>query len=219
MLDRRSLLRFLGISIGSLAANQTLRAESLPTPPEPFGFKMQWVSVRCESVDEVVRALSLRSPRKASWKAGIDCAYQLKEAFVAPPVQGWISIVGFGIGDFDPQDSVAAAKRRIGMVTPHFQTVCAFATHRVVEYHQWIRATDGRINRCFAYLGERGEVLCNEGNVTDVERHLTFGGKPPGEWVPDEQDVMTVARGWSYDPSTLSAASAKPAFGVIATWK
>lgn len=213
------MLRFLGISFGSLATKNTLRASDLPTAPEPFGFKMQWVSVRSESVEEVVRALSLRSPRKASWRAGIECAYQLKEVFVAPRIQGWVSVVGFASGDFEAQDSVAAAKKRIGMVTPHFLTVCAFATQRVVEYHHWIQATGGRINRCFAYIGERGEVLCNEGKVTDAERNLSFGGKPSDEWEPDEEDVMTVARGWSYDPSTLSEKSAQPALGMIATWK
>jgi len=218
MLNRRSLLRFFGISVGSLVANQILRADDLPTPPEPFGFKMNWVCVKCESVDEVVSALSMRSPRNASWKAGIECAYQLKEVFIAPPVLGWISIIGFASGDLERKNSVAAAKKRIGMATPHFQAVCAFCTHRVVEYHHWIRATEGRINRCFAYLGERGEVLCNEGNITDAERHLGFGSKPPDEWEPNEQDVMTVARGWSYDPSSLSARSAKPKFGTIATW-
>jgi len=218
MLDRRSLLRIFGISLGPLAANQTLGADTVPTPPEPFGFKIGWVSVKCENVDEVVHALSMRSPRKATWKAGIECAYQLKEVFVAPPILGWVSIVGFASGDLERQDSVAAAKRRIGMATPHFQTVCSFWTHRVVEYHHWIRATEGKISRCFAYLGERGEVLCNEGSVTDAERHLSFGSRPSGEWEPDERDVMTVARGWSYDPSSLSAETAKPAMGILATW-
>jgi hypothetical protein len=218
MLDRRSLLRFFEASLGSLAVNQTLKASNLPTPPEPFGFKMRWVSVKSGSVDEVVRVLSMGSPRKASWKDGIECAYQLRQVFVAPPIQGWVSIVGFASGDFEGQDEVAAAKRRIGMVTPHFQSVCAFATHRVVEYHQWIRATGGRINRCFAYLGERGEVLCNEGKVTDVERQLSFGNKPADEWEPYQEDVMTVAGGWAYDPSTLSAKSGKSELGTIATW-
>jgi hypothetical protein len=143
----------------------------------------------------------------------------MKEVFVAPPIQGWVSIVGFAVGDFEAQDSSAAAKRRIQMVTSHFKSACAYATNRVVEYHQWIRATDHKIDRCFAYLGERGEVLCNEGKVTDAERHLSFGGKPPSEWEPDERDVMTVAHGWSYDPSNLSSTSAKPALGMIATWK
>jgi hypothetical protein len=217
-MNRRSLLRFFGISVGYLATNQILEADGLPTSPEPFGFKMGWISVKCESADEVARTLSLRSPRKATWKTGIECAYQLKEVFVAPPIQGWVSIVGFASGDLERKDSVAAAKRRIGMATPHFQNVCSFWTHRIVEYHHWIQATEGRINRCFAYLGERGEVLCNEGKVTDAERHLNFGNKPPDEWEPDQQDVMIVAHGWSYDPSSLSARSAKPEFGIIATW-
>lgn len=219
MLDRRSLLRIFGVSLGTLAANQTLGAGELPPPPEPFGFKMGWVCVKSQSVDDVVRALSLRSPRIASWKEGIECAYQWKEVFVAPPILGWVSIVGFASGDLERKDSVAAAKRRIATVTPHFPTVCSFWTHRVVEYHHWIQATNGKINRCFAYLGERGEVLCNEGKVTEAERQLSYGDKPPDEWEPDEQDVMIVARGWSYDPSTLSEKSAKPALGMIATWK
>jgi len=179
---------------------------------------MQWISVRSESIDDVVRALSLSSPRQASWRTGIEYAYQSKGVFVAPPVQGWVSIVGLAKGDFELQGDRAAMKRRIEMVIPHFRSSCAYATHRVTEYHQWIKAIDGKITRCFAYLGERGEVLCNEGKVTDAERSLSFGTKPPDQWEPDEGDVMTVARGWSYDPTGLSEHSAKPEFGVIATW-
>ena len=70
--------------------------------------------------------------------------------------------------------------------------------------------------RRFAYLGERGEILCQSGVVTDAEKKLKFASLPPNRWIPNEQDVMAVAGGWSLDPTTLSPASAAPANGIVA---
>jgi hypothetical protein len=57
--------------------------------------------------------------------------------------------------------------------------------------------------RCFADLGGTGELLRTTGKPTDVERRLRFANMPPKDWIHDEDDVLLVAAGWSFDPSKL----------------
>lgn len=187
-----------------------------PTGPVAFGYKMQWITVRCEVIQEVVNSLRLVHPRPANWQQGIESAYSLKGVFVAPPLNGWIAVVGFGAKDFVGKDSVSVAKQRIESASKVFHVSCSFATHRVTEYHHWMRAEEGRVMRCFAYLGERGEVLCDEGPLTAAEQTLSFGKLPRGQWQPDQDDVMKIASGWSYDPSKLASSSGPATLGVIA---
>jgi len=210
-MDRRAFAGFLAgvISGCKLKAPQ-------PVGPVAFGYKMQWITVRGEMIQEVVDSLGLRHPRPANWQEGIACAYSLQGVFVAPPLNGWIAIVGFRAEDFVGNDSVSPAKRQVEFASKVFHASCSFATHRVTEYHHWMRAEEGRVTRCFAYLGERGEVLCNEGPITTAEQALSFGKLPQDQWQPDQDDVMKVASAWSYDPSKLTSSSGSAALGVIA---
>jgi hypothetical protein len=224
MISRRTILGGLTATLGAVVACKTISPADAPTPPEPFGYKMQWISVRSERVDDVVRSLSLRSPRPASWRTGIDAVYSLKlnelgngRVFVAPPISGWVSIIGFPKSDFQPRDQVKSATERATEISNSFGTTCSYATHRVSEYHHWILASNGEVRRCFVYSGDQG-VLSSIGPLTPAERALPYANKPEEAWMPDQKDVMIVARGWSYDPTALSAESGKPDLGVIAIW-
>lgn len=190
-----------------------------PVGPVAFGYKMKWVTVRGEMIQDVIDSLRLVHPRPANWPEGIECAYRTKGVFIAPPLNGWIAIVGFAAEDLSGHDSMSPAKRQIESASEVFHVSCSFATHRVTEYHHWMRAEEGRVTRCFAYLGERGEVLCNEGPVTFAERALRFANLPPDQWQPDQEDVMKIAGAWSYDPSKLTPFSGPATLGVIADWK
>jgi hypothetical protein len=83
------------------------------------------------------------------------------------------------------------------------------------EYHHWILARSGHVDRFFAYIGERREVLASTGSITEAERKLAFSKQPIDHWAPDESDVMTVAAGWSVDPTKLTAESGPAELGVI----
>lgn len=214
-MNRRTFVAFLAGVPSMIAGCKHNTVE--PTGPVAFGYKMQWITVRCEVIQEVVKSLGLIHPRPANWQEGIECAYSLKGVFVAPPLNGWIAIVGFGAEDFEGHDPVSPAKRRIEAASKVFHISCCFATHRVTEYHHWMRAEEGRVTRCFAYLGERGEVLSNIGSVTTAEQALSFAKLPPDQWQPDENDVMKIAGAWSYDPSKLTPASGPASLGVIAS--
>lgn len=192
---------------------------SEPNAPVSFGYKMSWITVRSQVIEEVVDSIGLVHPTPANWQEGIESAYVGKKVFVAPPINGWIAIVGFGTGDFTHPDPVSLSMRRIESASKRFQSSCSFATQRVIEYHHWMRAEDGRVTRCFAYLGERGETISNAGPVTSAERTLRFGNQPPDQWVPNEDDVMKIAGAWSYDPSKLNSSSYPATLGFIADWR
>ncbi|MDG4840288.1 hypothetical protein O7631_27490 [Micromonospora sp. WMMD967] len=74
-------------------------------------------------------------------------------------------------------------------------------------------ASDGVVERAFAYLGERGEVLFDVGKRTIEEHTLGVGAAHDEDepwddddetspW-PDEENVLTLAGHWSIDPRKL----------------
>lgn len=123
-------------------------------------------------------------------------------------VGGWAA----GTGD---RRSVKAIAKTVSDLSARFKEAHAYATQRTIEYHHWIKAKKGRLVRCFAYIGENG-ILCESGSVTDDEKNLPYARLLSTQWVPSEQDVMTVASGWSFDPSKLSSSSAPAALGILA---
>ncbi len=112
-----------------------------------------------------------------------------------------------------------AVAKVVAELSSRFSEAQGYATHRVVEYHHWIMAKHGQVVRCFAYLGESGEVLSNLDNATEAEKKLRFGAQPPEQWTPSEQDVMAVAAAWSFDPTRLNSSSVPTANGIVARIK
>ena len=196
-----------------------------PTPPVPFGYKNSWFAVQATDTQAVLGALPIRSQKPASWSDGLEstvilnAGHDARAIFIAPPVQGWIFIVGNWTWRSHNRCEWQTAEARIAELSKRFPEVQAFATHRVVEYHHWIKARDGRIERSFAYLGERGEIQRNIGPVTDGESILSFWREPEDAWSPDEHDVMTVASRWSFAPIELSESSAPAGLGTLARLK
>lgn len=78
-----------------------------------------------------------------------------------------------------------------------------FATYRIVEYHAWARAREGRVVRAFAYLGESGEVLLNQGRPTAAEIEAGLEPDAVDEWTPDDDTVFAIARAWGIDPAEV----------------
>lgn len=171
-----------------------------PDSPVPFGYKCAWLAISTEDSEAVVQALALRHVHKSGWQKGIESAYG-GEVFVTPPLQGWVLVVSSRLPDIPDRtrpDELAPLVKTLGKKFPQVQY---FGTHRVVEYHGWLRATQGEIVRRYAYLGERGETLCDEGKRTEEETKLGLIYNDCK--FPKEQDVMRLAGAWSIDPTTL----------------
>jgi hypothetical protein len=66
-------------------------------------------------------------------------------------------------------------------------------------------AKSGHLVRAFAYLGERAEVLTNEGELTQAEQSFNWDQLEECLWTPDEETVMEVAGAWSINPANIEA--------------
>jgi hypothetical protein len=152
----------------------------------------------------VVNALGLRHVRRATWAEGL-----YKDTFVAPPVLGWTLVEGVR----RPEAGDPRFLPFLEGLSERFGDVQYFGTHRVVDYHAWATAVDGRVVRAYGWLGERGEVLLDVGPKTVEEEELAFRfvdrTTADGDWtgleMPDEEDVMRIAGRWSINPQEVDA--------------
>ncbi|MCX5117876.1 hypothetical protein OG992_11845 [Micromonospora sp. NBC_00362] len=178
-----------------------------------FGYKIDWLATRDRDADAVAAALNLSRPTPATWRDAVTAAYDDQgQWLLTPPLDRWTLAASRDVPV--PEDDrftpwLAALSQLLGEVQ-------YFGTHRVVEYHGWGRARGGVVERAFAYLGERGEVLFDVGERTLEEQALGVGAVSDEDepwddddetspW-PDEETVLTLAGQWSTDPRTLESA-------------
>lgn len=188
---------------------------SLPEPiaPHPFdgfGRKTQWLAFRSESPRDVVRALGLKGAQRAHWSDGVHEANAPatggpggSAVFVSPPVEGWVLVVSAGM---------AGLPENLPLLKVWSRTLATevqqFGSHRVVGYLAWARVRAGRVLRAYAYLGERGQSLVDEGEPAPEE---ASSGR-------DEETPARLAGHWSLDPLTLREAADHVGPGWSARW-
>ncbi len=191
-----------------------------------FGYKIMWIAVRTTQTAEVAELLELRKIKEAGWSDGIDAAYK-QSVFVTPAIKGWTLAVGMGLPPGDSPERIEEVKALLIKLSLEFGEAQFFCTHRVVEYHCWIKATAGKIDRAYAYLGENGENILVEGNITPVERDYnlvnTFSKEAQSDDYydredldyPDEELVMTIAESWSVNPTAIDEIIDKKDTGLL----
>ena len=184
-----------------------------------FGHKLAWLAFRDADPRAVMQALTLEDVRESDWKAGVEAAYAGTgtgagaTVFVTPPVDGWVLCAGIpffrhiGFRLKSPPAFSDVIRRLSGELGTEVQF---FATHRVSEAHAWGRASRGQIQRAYFYLGERGEVPLNVGEISTEERELGAVFSDPERSAddenarfPHEENVMKLAARWSVNPSAL----------------
>jgi hypothetical protein len=136
--------------------------------------------------------------------------------FITPEVAGWVFAVAATFPDAGSPEFLPwleGLSRRLGEVQ-------YFGTHRMVEYHAWARAEQGRIVRAYGWSGERGETLVDVGPRSPEEIELGLGVSLVSEnedqdlaW-PHEEAVLAVAGRWSLNPVLLEEIDAEPGLGV-----
>jgi hypothetical protein len=177
-----------------------------------FGYKQAWLAIGVADAVPVIAALGVRDLGEAPWRSGIDLAYFTPDRLaITPPLRGagdgaWTLVTGSWL--MTAPIDLASLSDTLGT------EVQRFASHRVVEAHQWARALDGRVVRAFGYVGESGEITTWLGEPEPIEREI---GLPPA--IDDEtlllvgeDDVMRVAEAWSVDPTSLDG---QPAPGPL----
>ena len=181
-----------------------------------FGYKSAWLAVRADDHAEVADALGLRDATATAWPDGVAAVHAAEArvrpapVFVGAPLDGWV-LVPFAsplaeAGEFD----LAALSRRFGEAQ-------RFASHRVVEAHEWERWVEGQPVRRYGWLGESGEVLFNDGEPTEHEEDLLPDDDADwNDWeTADEERVMEIAGAWSLDPTVLDDRDDTPDTGLL----
>lgn len=169
----------------------------------------RWLVVRGSSVPAVAKALQLHNASPCSWGEGMVNAEE-HGLFIAPPVKGWILVVGQAVPD--PADDVDECFRFISKLSAVFGQVQFFSANRALNHHAWAKANDGRIVRAYAWAGE---TLWNQGKATSVEAELEMRCYDYGETIEsaaisitgspasNTEKIGVLAARWSFDPMAV----------------
>jgi len=203
-----------------------VKAQTNPDTPVGFGYKIMWIAVKTDNKALVAQTMGLKKTKPSNWKNGIDKAY-MDAIFITPPIDNWILVVGMGLPTGDSKESIDQVSDLLNKLSTQFGEAQFFCTHRVVEYHCWIKSTNGQIDRIYSYLGESGENIEIKGEPTDIEKNYklidTFSEEGQKDdyfdqedlIYPDEQLVMTIAGNWSIDPTLLDKRKDITGLGLI----
>jgi hypothetical protein len=211
----------IGMAIIVLVIRRAQRQQQLspkinhppPIAPAEQGFFFRrpscWLAVKSRSLFAVQSALGLHNAKPCSWVEGLSAEEKL---FIAPPVKGWILVLGSGLPD--PSDDVDACFRFVVELSRKLGQVQFFCTNRVLQHHAWVRAKRGKIVRAYAWAGR---TIWHQGRLTSAEKDLSlrcFDYTAPAEAVPFGQveavsgnlaKVPLLAARWSLDPARMEA--------------
>lgn len=190
---------------------RTLRSVLVQRPPA-------WLAIRSRSLEAVQSALGLGNPQPCTWIEGLSGDRRL---FIAPPVRGWILVVGSGLPD--PAEDVDACFRFLTGLSRKLGQVQFFSASRVVGHHAWARVEGGRVVRAYAWA-ER--TLWNQGVKTAAELELGVkclryleqppsAGIGPGDIIASNTEkVPLLAARWSLDPAEIDDRQLEHARGI-----
>lgn len=181
---------------------QPMRAAtgSEPDFPVPFGYKCNWLCVKSDSPIDVIRKLGLKNFEPSNWDKGIEMAYN-GYRFISPVLNGYVLVVNYGMA------LLTLAPELLDESAKKFPELQYFSTHRVSEYHAWVKYVDGEMVRGYGWCGCDGEVLLNKGALTPEEERLGFlnmitssSDDPEKVQLPTEDHVLEIAAAWGIDP-------------------
>jgi hypothetical protein len=185
-----------------------------------LGLPTRWLAVRSGNPYVVQAALGLHKPTPCSWEEGLTAASEHK-LFISPPVNGWVLVIGSGLPD--PSEDVDRCFRFVLEVTRKLGQVQFFSFNRVVNYHAWVQADQGRIIRAYAWAGK---TLWNQGPLTRAEADLgivcydyaeaprkqSFSYSDP--LAANTEKVPLLAARWSLDPAAIDTRTLKQSHGI-----
>jgi len=177
-----------------------------------------WLAVKSRNLLAVQSALGLHNVKPCSWTEGLAGDEKL---FVAPPVKGWILVMGSGLPD--PSDDVDACFRFVLSLSRKLGQVQFFSASRVLNHHAWIKMDGGRVLRAYAWAGR---TLWQQGARTSAEtelglkcfeymepaERLSFGAPDPVALNVDK--VPLLAARWSLDPARIEEHALEAQHGV-----
>ena len=195
--------------------------------PIDFGYKIVWFAIKTDNKEKIAEILNLKRTSKSNWKNGIEKAYS-DGIFITPQIGEWTLAVGMGLPLGDSEESIEKIEKLLNKLSAEFGEAQFFGTHRVVEYQNWMKSTNGKIDRIYAYVGESMENIKVYGKPTEPEKGLNLFNSLSKEAksddyferedldYADEGLVMKIAENWSVNPTKLTERKdIKPEFGLI----
>lgn len=189
--------------------------------PAPAFVPGRWLAIKSANPQVVQAALGLANARPCSWEEGVSAAEEQK-LFIAPPVNGWILVLGSGLPE--PADDVDKCFRFLLDLSRQVGHVQFFSVHRAVNHHAWARVEDGVVLRAYAWAGR---TLWNQGRLTRHEIELGLKCYPYGDPAEDRVEygrvdpavvnterVPLLAASWSLDPAAIDARALKEHQGI-----
>jgi pimeloyl-ACP methyl ester carboxylesterase len=186
--------------------------------PAVFHRPASWLAIRSRNLQAVQTALGLHNPKPCSWIEGVAREQKL---FIAPPVNGWILIMGANLPE--PADDVDVSFRFLLDLSRKLGHVQYFSANRVLGHHAWVRFEAGRVVRAYAWAGM---TLWNQGIKSRAE--LELGLKCfhyfefPERLAHCQTDVISsntekvplLAARWSLDPAMIDERRFEHAHGI-----
>ena len=185
--------------------------------PIDFGYKIVWIAVKTDNKSELTKILGLKNSKPSNWKSGIENAYE-NSVFITPQIGEWTLAVGMGLPG-DSQESIVKLEKMLNKLSSELGEAQFFGTHRVVEYHNWMKSVNGKIERIYSYVGESMENIKVYGNPTEPEKGLNLFNSLSEEGksdeyfdredldFADEELVMKIAENWSINSTLLTERS------------
>ncbi|MBD5130131.1 MAG: hypothetical protein HDT43_09430 [Ruminococcaceae bacterium] len=186
---------------------------SEPDHPVPFGYKCNWLCVKSDSPTDVIQKLGLKNFEPSNWDKGIEMAYN-GYRFISPVLDGYVLVVNYGM------DLITLAPDLLDENARKFPELQYFSTHRVSEYHAWVKYINGVLIRGYGWCGCDGEVIMNIGALTPEEERLGFANlitssdASENVQVPTEDHVLEIAAAWGVDTG-FSGSNYPKALGYI----
>ena len=184
--------------------------------PVGFGYKMIWIAVKTNQKNRLAEIIKLEQIQNANWESGINDAHD-EGIFITPQIGEWTLITGNGLVKIsDNPENLTEFENLINSLSAEFGEAQFFGTHRVVEYHCWMKSKAGKMERIYAYIGESMENIKVYGLPTEAEEGLNLFNSLSDEAkneayferedliYANEELVMKIANAWSVNPTALA---------------
>lgn len=183
--------------------------------PIDFGYKIDWIAVKTDNKKRIAEILGLKNVQPSNWESGIETAYN-DGVFITPQIGQWTLAVGMKLVNDAKLEDINQLENTLNKLSTEFGEAQSLGTHRVVEYHHWLKSINGKITRVYSYIGERGENIKVFGELTEPEIGLNLFNSLSKEaesdeyWEREDLDyaneelVMKIAENWSVNPTKLT---------------
>jgi len=177
-----------------------------------------WLAIKSRNLRTVQSALGLHNPKPCSFLEGLAGEGKL---FIAPPIQGWILVLGEGLPQ--PDDDVDICYRFLINISRRLGEVQFYSANRITSNHAWVRLNRGRVVRAYAWAGK---TLWHQGRKTASEEALSLrcldyteaaerSSLSEPDWIiSNVEKVPLLAARWSLDPACIDERLLETELGI-----